>query len=57
MGVDHRTWNLLTTNTGSGNPHLAAPAKGEKLLEVIVERLGDFLYDLSESVIDSKFPF
>lgn len=52
-----RPWSLLTTNTGSGNPHQATAEKGEKLLEVIVERLGDFLYDLSESEIDPEFPF
>ncbi|QDU80930.1 Creatinine amidohydrolase [Polystyrenella longa] len=52
-----RPFGLLTTNTGSGNPHAATPEKGEKLLNLIVERLGDFLFDLSEADIDIDFPF
>ena len=52
-----RPWHLLTTNSGSGNPHRASADKGRQLMEVIVERLGTFLVELSESKIDDKFPF
>lgn len=52
-----RRWDLLTTNTGSGNPHAATAAKGEQVLQVIAERLGQFLVDLSASNVDDEFPF
>jgi creatinine amidohydrolase len=52
-----RPWHLLTTNTGSGNPHEASAEKGRALLKVIVERLGGFLVELSAAKVDDKFPF
>lgn len=52
-----RPWHLLTTNTGSGNPHAATAEKGRALMEVIVERLSGFLVDLARTTIDERFPF
>ncbi len=52
-----REWHLLTTNTGAGNPHPATAEKGEKLMAVIVERLSEFLVELSGSSLDERFPF
>ena len=52
-----RDWHLLTTNTGSGNPHPATAEKGQKLMQVIVERLSQFLVELANSTIDDNFPF
>jgi creatinine amidohydrolase len=52
-----RPWHLLTTNAGSGNPHAASADKGRQLMEVLVERLGSFLVELSSSEIDEQFPF
>jgi len=52
-----RPWHLLTTNSGSGNPHKASADKGRKLMERIVDRLGAFLVELAEAPIDDKFPF
>lgn len=52
-----RPWHLLTTNSGSGYPHAATAEKGERLMDLIVERLSTFLVELSESTIDSRFPF
>lgn len=52
-----RPWHLLTTNSGAGNPHAATKEKGEKLMEVLVERISDFLVELSNSPIDEQFPF
>ncbi len=52
-----RPWHLLTKNTGAGNPHPATAEKGEKLMEVMVERLSDFLKALSDSPMDETFPF
>ncbi len=52
-----RPWHLLTKNTGAGDPHPATAEKGEKLMAVLVERLSDFLKDLSDSPVDETFPF
>ena len=52
-----RPWHLLTTNSGSGNPHAASADKGRRMMEVLVERLGKFLVELSNAEIDEQFPF
>jgi len=52
-----RPWHLLTTNSGSGNPHKATAAKGEKLVEILVQRLGSFLVELAQAPLDENFPF
>ncbi|MFP6669970.1 MAG: creatininase family protein, partial [Pirellulaceae bacterium] len=52
-----RPWHLLTTNSGSGNPHAASAAKGEQLMQLMVDRLSQFLVELSASPLDDTFPF
>jgi creatinine amidohydrolase len=52
-----RPWHLLTTNSGSGDPSAATAEKGHRLMEVLIERLGTFLAELSESTLDERFPF
>jgi creatinine amidohydrolase len=52
-----RRWDLLTTNTGSGNPHNATEEKGRKVLDIITGRLAIFLKELSDAKIDEHFPF
>ncbi len=52
-----RPWHLLTTNTGCGNPHGASREKGQRLMQVMVDRLSEFLVQLSESPLDDEFPF
>lgn len=52
-----RPWHLLTQNAGSGDPRQATAEKGRQFVDVIVERLGDFLVELSQSDVDPWFPF
>ncbi len=52
-----RPWHLLTTNSGSGNPHAASAEKGNRMMEVICERMVPFLVQLSIENIDESFPF
>lgn len=52
-----RPWKLLTTNSGAGNPHQATAEKGRRALEMLVERLSDFLVELSDATIDERFPY
>ncbi|MCA9126825.1 MAG: creatininase family protein [Planctomycetales bacterium] len=52
-----RPWHLLTTNSGSGNPHSATAEKGERLADVVTERIGTFLAELAKAPLDESFPF
>ena len=52
-----RPWHLLTTNAGAGNPQRATAEKGQRMMDLLVERLGSFLVDLSQSKLDDRFPF
>lgn len=52
-----RPWHLLTTNSGSGNPHQATAEKGSRLADAVVERIGPFLAELAQAEIDPTFPF
>ncbi len=51
-----RPWHLLTEDTGVGDPAAGTAEKGKKLMDLLVERLGDFLYDLAKSPMDETFP-
>ncbi len=52
-----RPWHLLTTNSGSGNPHAATAEKGRKMMQILVERIGGFLVELSQAEINDHFPY
>jgi creatinine amidohydrolase len=52
-----RPWHLLTTNSGSGYPHAASADKGRKMMEILVERLGTFLVELSQAEVTESFPY
>jgi creatinine amidohydrolase len=52
-----RPWHLLTTNAGVGNPHAATAEKGHEHMRVLVERLAQFLVELSAAAVDEQFPY
>ena len=52
-----RPWHLVSKNTGLGNPFAGSKEKGERLMTVIVERLGDFLAQLAKTPLDDSFPY
>jgi len=52
-----RPWELLTTNSGAGDPRGAGAAKGEAYTQVVVERVGRFLVELARSPLDPSFPY
>lgn len=52
-----RPWHLATKNTGMGNPKTASADKGRKLMDVLVDRLGQFLIELAAAPIDDRFPY
>ncbi len=52
-----RPWHLLTTNTGSGNPHAATADKGKRICQAFVARMASFLVELSQAKLDDDFPY
>jgi creatinine amidohydrolase len=52
-----RPWHLLTTNAGAGNPHAATAEKGQRHMQALVERLVQFLVELSAAEVDERFPY
>ncbi len=52
-----RPWHLLTTNAGAADPHAATAEKGQRLIDVLVERLSGFLVELSAAELDERFPY
>ncbi len=52
-----RPWHLLTDYTGAGDPRAGTAEKGEKLMEVVTQRLGDFLYELATTPVSETFPY
>jgi creatinine amidohydrolase len=52
-----RPWHLVSANTGLGDPKAATAEKGGRLMDVLVERLGDFLTALAAAPMDKRFPY
>lgn len=54
-----RPWHRLTKNTTSGDPRPATREKGERYLELVVDRLSRFVKELSDASLDEDelFPF
>jgi creatinine amidohydrolase len=52
-----RPWHLVTEDTGMGDPSAATAEKGRKLMDVLVERLGEFLCELAKTPLDERFPY
>ena len=52
-----RPWHLATTNAGVGNPHAASAEKWQCYIATIVDRIAQFLVELSEAEVDERFPY
>lgn len=50
-----RQWSKVTSDTGTGNPRASTPAKGEKFLKAVTERIAGFLVDLARSDADNMY--
>lgn len=42
-----RTWSIVSTDTGIGNPKNATPAKGKRYLDDCIRKVADFLIEFS----------
>jgi len=52
-----RPWHLLTTNAGVGDPRPATAEKGRRYVALVVERIAQFLKELSDAPMDATFPY
>jgi len=52
-----RPWHLVSANTGLGDPKAATADKGRRLMDVLTQRLGDFLVELARAPMDETFPY
>ncbi|RJP22946.1 MAG: creatininase family protein [Candidatus Omnitrophota bacterium] len=52
-----RPFDLISTHCGIGNPAKATAEKGRILVDVIAERIGNYIKELSDADMDHAFPF
>lgn len=52
-----RPWHLLTKNSGVGDSRKASAEKGERYIDIVVERMSRFIVELSNEPIDDRFPY
>ena len=51
-----RNFSKLNDHCAVGNPHKSSADKGKKYLDVVINRISDFLLELSQSPVDEYFP-
>jgi len=52
-----RPWNLFTEDSTAGDPRKATKEKGEAYLEIVVDRLAQYVVQLGKSKMDRRFPY
>jgi len=52
-----RPWHLVSASTGLGDPRAATADKGRRLMDVVVQRLSEFVVQLAASPLDETFPY
>jgi creatinine amidohydrolase len=52
-----RPWHLVTKDSTHGDPRKASKQKGEAYVEIVVERLTQFVVDLAAATMDGRFPY
>ena len=52
-----RPWKYVSDNTGLGDPTKATAAKGQKLIDLFMDRISTFLKELSDAELTATFPY
>src|SRR3989338_1271436 len=52
-----RPWHLVTKDSTHGDPRNATKRKGEEYVNIVVERLTEFVCALAQSEMNDKFPY
>lgn len=50
-------WHLFTNNSGCGDPSLATPEKGRRIVEAVVAAYAEFLVEFCNAEITERFPY
>ncbi|HBL76648.1 MAG: amidase [Bacteroidetes bacterium GWF2_42_66] len=50
-----RKWSMVTADTGIGDPAKATAKKGKHFYELICQKIGDYLFELSEAETDDWY--
>lgn len=50
-----RDWRRATVDTGVGDPRAATAAKGERFLQAVTEKIGEFLAELADAKVESLY--
>ena len=50
-----RRWTRVTSDTGIGNPYKATKEKGKQCFDEVVEKIGDFMYDLCKTDLNNLY--
>lgn len=50
-----RKWSKISEDTGSGNPHKATKEKGELFFKAITEKMGNFIFELSDADLEDLY--
>ncbi len=52
-----RPWEIVTTNSGYGDPRKATAAKGKQYVDFTVQKIADYLIELSKTPLTKTFPY
>ncbi len=52
-----RPWHLVTKDSTHGDPRKSSKQKGEAYVNIVVERLTQFVVELAAAEMDAKFPY
>jgi len=52
-----RPWKYVSDSTGLGDPTKGTAAKGQKLIDLFMDRISTFLKELSDAELTETFPF
>ncbi|MFW6437735.1 MAG: creatininase family protein, partial [Armatimonadota bacterium] len=52
-----RPWDLLTTNSGVGDPSASTAKKGEEFMEKCVQKIAELIVEMANEAIDDSYPY
>jgi creatinine amidohydrolase len=52
-----RPWHLFTKDSSAGDPRNATAESGQKLIDILVERISGFVAKLAAAEMDERFPY
>jgi creatinine amidohydrolase len=50
-----RPWSKITDDTGVGNPKEATAEKGKRYAQAVIEKVGQFIYELATTEINDMY--